>query len=207
MSKKWFIIEGNIGSGKSTLLKMLQDLPNTETIQEPVDIWLSIKDNNNVNLLQTFYNDMERYSYMFQTMVFTTRVKVLNEPQIENTRISERSIWTDRYVFGRACIEDDKMNSIEKECYQEWFSWLETQFRPQPDGIIYVKCSPEKCLERINKRHRHEEDTIPLNYLSKLHNYHTDWFSNWTQTPLLVLDNEQDNNWNNLVNQVKTFIN
>lgn len=199
---KWYIIEGNIGSGKSTLLKMINGLSNTEVIQEPVDIWTSIKDNKGTNLLQHFYSDMDRNSYMFQTMVFKTRLESLEPKQIQPFRFSERSIWTDRYVFGKMCIEDNKMNSIESKCYNHWFNWLEKKFKPTPDGIIYIRCTPEKCLERINKRSRDEENTISLDYIKKLHTYHEEWLQNWKETPVLIIDNEKDDDYTNILNKV-----
>jgi deoxyadenosine/deoxycytidine kinase len=206
MSKKWYIIEGNIGSGKSTLLNILNEMKNVEIVQEPVDKWLELKDTNNVNLLQHFYQDMERNSYLFQTMVFKTRVEALDKPQIENIRFSERSIWTDRFVFGRMCLEDNKMNSIESECYKHWFQFLESKFKPKPDGIIYIKSSPEKCLERISNRGRGEEDKIKLEYLQRLDTLHNEWFKNWKETPVLILDNDKDNNWVEIIDKIKFLI-
>jgi len=206
MSKKWYIIEGNIGSGKSTLLKLLENLENVEAIQEPVDKWVEIKDKDGKNLLQHFYEDMNRYSYMFQTMVFKTRVEALAKPQEKNIRFSERSIWTDRFVFGRMCLENDKMNSIETSCYKYWFQFLEEQFKPKPDGIIYIKCSPEKCLERIENRGRNEESKISKEYLDTLHTYHEEWFKNWKDTPLLIIDNEKDDNFNQIIHTINNFV-
>ena len=203
--KKWYIIEGNIGSGKSTILKLLQIAHNVEVIQEPVDMWLNIKDNDDKNLLEHFYSDMDRYSYMFQTMVFKTRIQSLEKEQISPFRFSERSIWTDRFVFGKMCLEDNKMNSIESSCYKFWFEWLEEKFKPKPDGIIYIKCSPEKCLERISQRGRNEENKIPIEYLNKLSLYHDEWFDNWKETPLLVIDNNEDNNWVEILNKINNF--
>ena len=205
MSKKWFIIEGNIGSGKSTLLEKLKGLDNVEVIQEPVDKWLTLKDENNKNLLDHFYSDMERNAYMFQSMVFKTRIESLDKPQIENTRFSERSIWTDKYVFGKSCIESKKMNSMETVCYNYWFDFLEEKFKPKPNGIFYIRCSPQKCLERIGQRGRNEEDSIKLEYLEKLHQYHDEWLLNFTKTPVLTLDNESDNNWDLIINKIKSF--
>jgi deoxyadenosine/deoxycytidine kinase len=207
MSKKWYIIEGNIGSGKSTLLQYLEKLDQVEVIPEPVDMWINIKDSQGKNLLDHFYSDMERYSYMFQAMVFKTRIQSTDVPQEKNIRFSERSIWTDRYVFGKQCIEDNKMNSIEKECYHFWFDWLENKFKPKPDGIIYVRCSPEKCMERIHKRGRSEENNIPLDYLKKLHNSHEEWLQNWKETPVIILDNEKDGDWDTLINNINQYIN
>jgi deoxyadenosine/deoxycytidine kinase len=206
MSKKWFIIEGNIGSGKSTLVKKLSLRDDSEVILEPVDVWQHIKGDDNKNLLQAFYDDMNRYSYLFQTMVFKTRLQSLDKPQEKPYRFSERSIWTDKYVFGKTCIDDKKMNTLEAECYHTWFNWLEEKFFPQPSGIIYIKCSPEKCSERINKRGREEESHIPLEYLKTLDNHHNDWLDNWKLTPVLIINNEVDNNWDEIMNQINEFI-
>lgn len=206
MVKKWYIIEGNIGSGKSTLLQYLENKDNIEVIPEPVDVWVSIKDSDGKNLLKHFYDEMDRYSYMFQAMVFKTRLQSTDKPQEKDIRFSERSIWTDRFVFGKMCIEDKKMNSIETECYHYWFDWLENKFMPKPDGIIYVRCSPEKCMERIHKRGRSEENNIPLEYLQKLHNSHEEWLKNWTQTPVIILDNEKDDEWDSILENLNNNV-
>lgn len=39
-------------------------------------------------------------------------------------------------------------------------------------GIIYLKCEPEICMERIKKRNRKGEESIPLEYLRKVHDRH-----------------------------------
>ena len=52
--KKWFIIEGNIGSGKTTLINKLKSNNDYEVIEEPVSTWLSIKGDNDKNLLGLF---------------------------------------------------------------------------------------------------------------------------------------------------------
>ena len=53
-----FSIEGNIGSGKSTIVKhlqhMMQDDPSFVFVQEPVDTWESIKDDDDVSILANF---------------------------------------------------------------------------------------------------------------------------------------------------------
>ena len=204
--KKWFIIEGNIGSGKTTLVQKLRELNKYEVIEEPVNEWLSIKDNNNKNLLGLFYENPQQYAYLFQSIVFKTRLKSLDIIQEKDIRFSERSIWTDKYVFGVSSIESGKMSELEKNCYYSWFDWLEEKFNPNPAGIIYVKTSPIKCKERINKRNRTEEDNIPIEYLKELDDRHNNWLLNWDKTPVLVIDNEEDNNWENILSQIYKFI-
>jgi deoxyadenosine/deoxycytidine kinase len=200
------IIEGNIGSGKTTCLDMLESNENFEVIREPVDIWLNIKGSNGKNLLQEFYEDPNRYSYLFQSMVFKTRLQSIDHVQDKLVRFCERSIWTDRYVFGSLCINSGKMNEIEINCYKYWFKWLEDKFHEKRHAIIYLRCSPEKCYEIMCKRARNEENSVPLEYLQELHKYHEDWINNWKQTPVLIIDNDQDDNWDNILNKINSFI-
>ena len=139
-------------------------------------------------------------------MVFKTRLQALEKPQEKLLRFSERSIWTDRYVFGKSCIKNEKMNTLETNCYHFWFNWLEEKFFKKPDGIIYLRCSPEKCLERMKERSRSEEASVPIEYLKELHNYHEEWFNDIKDVPYLIIDNEMDNNMNNVINQVNNFV-
>ena len=206
IQNKWYVIEGNIGSGKTTLLEKLNNNKHFEVVREPVNLWLNIKGSDGKNLLQEFYEEPERYAYLFQTMVFKTRLESLEQNQTKPIRFSERSIWTDRYVFGKSCIDSNKMNTLETNCYHFWFNWLEDKFWKKPDGIIYLRTSPNKCMDRMKERGRDEESSVPLEYLNELHDNHENWLSNWTTTPVLIVDNESDNDWNNVLNQVNQFI-
>jgi deoxyadenosine/deoxycytidine kinase len=203
--KKCYIIEGNIGCGKTTLIRYLKGIKEYEVIEEPVDRWIEIKGDSK-NLLQSFYEDPKRYGYLFQTMVFKTRLESIDKPQEKDIRFCERSIFTDKYIFGKLCIENGTMNELEKNCYNFWFNWLEEKFRPKPDGIIYLQCSPEKCLERISKRGREEESKIPIDYLKELHKNHEDWFSTWKETPVLIINNEEDDNFDKVLDKINQFI-
>ena len=203
---KWFLVEGNIGCGKTTFLDKLEENNNFEVIREPVNLWLEIKGSDGKNLLQQFYEEPDRYSYLFQTMVFKTRLESLNCQQIKPYRFSERSIWTDKNVFGKSCINSHKMNELETNCYKFWFNWLEDEFFQKPDGIIYLRTDPLKCLERIHERARYEETSVNLNYLNEIHNYHEEWLKEWNQTPLLTIDNNNDNDWNTILDKVNNFI-
>lgn len=204
---KWFLVEGNIGCGKTTLLDKLGENNNCEVIREPVNLWIDIKGSDGKNLLQEFYEQPERYSYLFQTMVFKTRLESLDHVQTKPFRFSERSIWTDRHVFGKSCINSQKMNKLETNCYKFWFNWLEDKFFKKPDGIIYLRTDPTKCLDRMRERARHEEDSVSLDYLKEIHNYHEEWLNEWDQTPLLIIDNNNDNDWINVMSQINNFIN
>jgi deoxyadenosine/deoxycytidine kinase len=189
-------IEGNIGSGKSTVIEYLKTQTKYKLIfvDEPVNEWLSIKDNNNNNALECFYKDQKKNAFCFQVLAYITRLKklldVIKNNQTENLIIvTERSIETDRNVFAKMLYEDNIISSIEWETYNYWF----TSFKDvsKVDKILYIKTDPDKCLERINIRHREEESDIKLNYLVKCHNYHENWISS-SQTEIITIDGHQN---------------
>lgn len=60
-------------------------------------------------------------------------------------------------------------------------------------GVIYVQCAPEICEQRIRTRSREGEDTIPLDYLQRIHEKHESWLNPLTkpnqQEKILIMDN------------------
>ena len=159
-------IEGNIGSGKSTLVEYLKSLGTYIFVDEPVSEWLSIKDKDGSNDLECFYKDQKENAFCFQILAYITRLKKLMDKIKECPSnviiITERSIETDRNVFAKMLYEDGFLSSIEWETYNYWFTTFKDVSKV--DLIIYIKTSPDKCLERINKRNRIEENSIKLDY-------------------------------------------
>jgi deoxyadenosine/deoxycytidine kinase len=174
-------IEGNIGSGKSTLLSNLQKilLNNTDSktkiifLREPVDEWETIRDENNVTILEKFYSDQKTYSFPFQMMAYISRLALLKEAVEQNDNviiITERSLYTDRFVFAKMLFDSGNIEFIN---YQIYLKWFDTFVRDFPvNFVIYVKAEPEICHQRILERSRKGEDNIPLTYLKSCHDYH-----------------------------------
>ena len=179
-------IEGNIGSGKSTVVEYLKSLNKYIFVDEPVNEWLTIKDKDGMNALECFYKDKKENAFCFQVLAYITRLKKLidtikNSPK-DAIIITERSIETDRNVFAKMLYEDNLISSIEWETYNYWFNTFKEI--SQVDKIIYIKTSPSKCLERINKRNRSEEISIKIDYLEKCSKYHDDWLDNINNTTI-----------------------
>ncbi|CAF0776453.1 unnamed protein product [Rotaria sordida] len=63
------------------------------------------------------------------------------------------------------------------------------------DLIIYLRATPETCLQRIQARHRSEEESISLDYLQTLHERHEEWLIHRNSTnlsiPILIVDANQ----------------
>lgn len=216
-----FSIEGNIGSGKSTLVKKLKNAnPNYYFLQEPVDIWKEITNSKNENILSKFYTDKKRYSYTFQNFAFITRISTLKNIINKIHRLTsifkdkylivERSIYSDKHVFAKMLHDNKQLSELEYKIYNYWFYKLHTDMLLS--GHIYLKVDPKVSLKRVEKRARAEEtDSIPIEYLNTINEYHDTWLNN-SAVPTLVIngDNDFENNtdtFNIINNQVKIFIN
>ena len=81
-------IEGNIGSGKTTLLKNLREYyknnDNIIFLDEPLNEWNKITDENGITILEKFYMDQKKYAFSFQMMAYITRLAILRKAYNSN---------------------------------------------------------------------------------------------------------------------------
>ena len=123
-----YSIEGNIGSGKSTLVKMMKEQTKSDNVifvQEPVDIWNTIKDDNNETILEKYYKDQEKYAFSFQIMAYISRISILRKTIKKHPNaiiITERSVLvkgqgelnsTENFIAKRSLLkaESNKISS------------------------------------------------------------------------------------------------
>ena len=173
-------VEGNIGSGKSTLLRQLNDKFKDKRIyflQEPVNEWANIKNENDTTILEEFYKNKNKWAFSFQMMAYITRLKTLRDLVKKQGDdiiiISERSLWTDKQVFAKMLYDEKSISTIDYQIYNKWFDEFTEEFPLK--GIIYLNTNPKICYERVQKRSRTGEETIALSYLEMCSKYHNDW--------------------------------
>ena len=192
-------IEGNIGSGKSTFVKALNKYYTNEDkskkiyfLQEPVDIWESIKNEEGKTIIQCFYQDQEKYAFSFQMMAYISRLSLLRKAMKEGYEyiFTERSINTDRNVFAKMLYDSGKIENINYEIYTKWFDEFISEF--SNFTYIYIKTDPNIALERVNKRSRNGE-SISLEYLELCNRYHNNWLEN-IENVLVFNGNQERNN-------------
>tara|TARA_Y100000389_G_scaffold101314_1_gene98070 strand:+ start:7888 stop:8544 length:657 start_codon:yes stop_codon:yes gene_type:complete len=187
-------IEGNIGSGKTTFCKYLTEYFKDKDISvalEPLDRWLNTKDKDGTNILDLYYKDSAKYSFVFQMTTFITRCQELikmDNPVV----ISERSNFTDKNIFVQLCIDNGWINSIEETVYNEWFDWLIKKNSLEGDLFVYLRTDHTICKERIGKRGRVEEEGIPIELLKSLEEKHDKWLMNYEMKNKIVFDNNSD---------------
>uniref|UniRef100_A0A8B9GHG4 Deoxynucleoside kinase domain-containing protein n=1 Tax=Amazona collaria TaxID=241587 RepID=A0A8B9GHG4_9PSIT len=185
---KKIAVEGNIGAGKLMFVEILKQADEEwEVVPEPVK--------SGGNVLRMMYEKPERWSFTFQTYACLSRIRAQLRSldgklrEAENpVFFFERSVYSDRYIFAANLYESDCMNETEWTIYQDWHNWMNQQFgqRLALDGIICLRATPDKCLNRIYLCGRDEEQEIPIGYLQKMD------FEYLQEIPILVLDANED---------------
>ena len=195
-----YIVEGNIGAGKSTLLRLLgKYISSIKTIYEPVKNWQSNRYGQ--SLLTNFYENPQRWAYTFETLTMAYRITEHIKEQRNTYQIKaiERSIYSGYYCFAQNSYGQGFMTDIEWNIYKQWFNLLVQGKCHPPKGFIYMRISPDVSYERIKKRNRNAEQTIPLSYIEQIHEQHENFLikkinilPELMKVPVLVLDCNQE---------------
>lgn len=167
------VFVGNIGAGKSTYMSLLNKWlrttqPNAARFfPEPVTDWKES--------LVMFYDEPKRYAFMFQMYTLLSRFLLLNNALKLPIKwaIFERCLQTDKLIFADPLYKNGSMNLVEYNIYTKWHAAL-TDITPPLTDILYVylRTSPEVCLQRIASRSRDGEEKITLEYLEQCHKAH-----------------------------------
>lgn len=80
-----------------------------------------------------------------------------------------------RYCFTELARREGSLSPEEYAVLSEWHSWLDKQFDISLDAIIYLRTDPEVVYNRMQKRGRSEESTVPKAYLTSLHETYENW--------------------------------
>ena len=177
-------IEGNIGAGKTTLLKDLRTRnPDWIYIDEPVDSWSSIRNEEGESMLEVFYKDRRRWSYTFQNCALLTRHQYI-ESAVTNAKmtgrvgkqifLTERCLDTDYHVFTKMLKEEGSIDKLELDLYIRWLNQLKSTATPL-SAIVHVNTVPSVCAERIRQRSRGGESAISMDYLCNLDAHQSKW--------------------------------
>jgi thymidine kinase len=104
---------------------------NTHCIQEPVAEWTHMK--SGTDLLESFYEQKERWSFCFENLVQLSRLKAHYESLrlIQNQEhkkkmkiILERSIYSSFHVFTQNTYDDCGLNKAEFDILKEYFKFF-----------------------------------------------------------------------------------
>tara|TARA_Y100001978_G_scaffold183769_1_gene181596 strand:+ start:500 stop:1114 length:615 start_codon:yes stop_codon:yes gene_type:complete len=172
-------IAGNIGSGKTTLSSLLSKHYKWDAHYEDVD------DNPYLN---DFYKDMQRWSFNLQVYFLKSRFGQVKEIHAsEKNVIQDRTIYEDAFIFAPNLHAMGLMSTRDFENYLSLFQLMET-FIPAPNLLIYLRSSVANLVGQIQKRGRDYENSIRIDYLTRLNERYEAWTSQYDRGKLLIID-------------------
>ncbi len=172
-------VAGNIGAGKTTLTKLLAKHYKWEAQLEDV------VDN---PYLDDFYNQMERWSFNLQVYFLNSRFRqVLQIRESGKDIIQDRTIYEDAHIFAPNLHAMGLMTNRDYENYKSLFDLMESLVQG-PDVLIYLRSTIPNLVSQIHKRGRDYENSISIDYLSRLNERYEAWIHGYKKGKLLIID-------------------
>ncbi len=172
-------IAGNIGAGKTTLTSLLAKHYKWEPHFE------SVAEN---PYLDDFYGSMERWSFNLQIYFLNSRFRqILEIRESGKNIIQDRTIYEDANIFAPNLHAMGLMTNRDFNNYETLFELMERLVAP-PDLLIYLRASIPTLVGQIHKRGRDFENSISIDYLSRLNERYEAWISTYKKGKLLIID-------------------
>jgi len=177
-------VAGNIGSGKTTLTGLLAKHYKWEPHYEDVDT---------NPYLQSFYEDMQRWSFNLQVYFLNSRFRqVIKIRESGKAVIQDRTIYEDAHIFAPNLHAMGLMSSRDFDNYESLFDLMST-FLQAPDLLIYLRAEVPTLVRQIQKRGRDYENSIRLDYLNRLNERYEAWISGYDKGKLMIMDVDDKN--------------
>ena len=197
-------VAGNIGSGKTTLANMLSKHYGWE---------IQLEDNDDNPYISDFYEDMQRWSFNLQVYFLNVRYKNIKKIR-ENGKpvIQDRTIYEDAHIFAPNLHAMGLMTNRDYQNYSDLFELMEGLVGA-PDLLIYLRSSIPNLVAQIHKRGRDYENTISIDYLSRLNERYEAWIHTYDKGKLLIIDVDNIDFVNNpedlgdIINRINAEIN
>ena len=172
-------IAGNIGAGKTSLTKQLSKSLKYKPYYEDVIANPYLDD---------FYNHMERWSFNLQIYFLNSRFRQVKEIHRKNKNVvQDRTIYEDANIFAPNLHAMGLMTNRDFENYKSLFDLMEENVSA-PDLLIYLRSSIPNLVSQIHKRGREYENSISIEYLSRLNERYEAWIHNYKKGELLIID-------------------
>ena len=101
--------------------------------------------------------------------------------------IQDRTIYEDAYIFAPNLHAMGLMTNRDFENYRSLFELMES-VTEGPDLLIYLRSSIPNLVSQIHKRGREYENTISIDYLSRLNERYEAWIHGYDKGNLIILD-------------------
>ena len=172
-------IAGNIGAGKTSLTKLLSKHYKFECHYEDV-----LKN----PYLDDFYDQMERWSFNLQIYFLNSRFRQIVDFEKSGKKvIQDRTIYEDAYIFAPNLLAMGLMTNRDFNNYKSLFNLMESYVK-SPELLVYLRSGIPNLVDQIHKRGRDYENSISIDYLSRLNERYEAWIETYDKGKLLIID-------------------
>ena len=167
--------------GKTTLAKRLAEVFNYQILLE---------DAHENPFLDRFYQNRKQAALATQLFFLFQRTQKIGDLKqqdiFEPVRVSDFLIEKDP-LFARINLDADEFQLYERVYRQLIID------APTPDLVIYLQASPDRLLDRIERRGIASERQIEKGYLEQINEVYSEFFLYYDAAPLLIVNaNEID---------------
>ena len=131
---------------------------------------------------------MERWSFNLQVYFLNSRFRqVLQIRKSGKDIIQDRTIYEDANIFAPNLHAMGLMTNRDFDNYSSLFNLMESLVEA-PDLLIYLRSSIPNLVNQIHKRGRDYENSISIDYLSRLNERYEAWIHGYNKGRLLIID-------------------
>jgi len=188
---KYISISGAVAAGKTTLLEQL-----LERLGERAKAHEERPQNN--PFIQEYYSDSKRWSFHSQ---ITFLALYFDQAEWKNAT-------TDFFFFDRCLIENlviARFRRNEGDLTEAEYGIIEkmahgiSNLMPEIDKYIYLKCSVDLLVERLQQRGREYEGKLGREYAEKLKVLYDEWLETLPPERVLIVDEDKGVDLNEVI--------
>ncbi len=193
LGPRYIAIEGPIGVGKTALAQRLADSLSGDLMLE------NIEEN---PFLERFYRDGKSAALPTQMFFLFARARQIEKMRqtdlFSEVRISDFLFTRDR-LFAELNLDAEELN-----LYEQIVKNLAIE-APVPDLVIYLQSSVDAIMQRLVRRDFPNDRYIERQYLERLIDAYAQFFHNYNDGPLLIVNTSQINPINNDIDYEQLF--
>jgi len=176
VSPEYIVVEGPIGVGKTTLARRLAETFGTGLLLE------AASEN---PFLPKFYQDPKTAALPAQLHFLFQRVRQVEV--LRQTDLFKPALVADFLIQKDRLFAKVTLNEHELDLYDQVYNRL-TLEAPAPDLVIYLQASVDHLLRRVHQRGIDYEKGISERYLQSVSDAYINFFYNYDQSPLLIVN-------------------
>ncbi|HEY8543008.1 MAG TPA: deoxynucleoside kinase [Pseudothermotoga sp.] len=176
------VVEGTVGAGKTTLVEILER-------ERTMNGFYEMSDELADRILERYYQDKHRWCLTMELYFLHKRFLQIKQANQTQNAVMDRSMAGD-FVFVKMQKQLGFLQPIEYSVYENFYKTM-FEISPAPKLLVYIKCSVQTALRRIEKRGRNYEIGVERSYWEQLCYFYDRTFLDRSNGNVLVIDGDQ----------------